>query len=89
MATMAGLSTLQSGPKGTKMINLRVFDHLGPFWTLMDHLRQDWFFAQIELLERLRYFPSVTNLIDNIEVQFDNFTTLAENFLYPMMWEQL
>ena len=27
---MAGLSTLQSGPKGTKMVNISVFDHLGP-----------------------------------------------------------
>ena len=33
---MAGLSTLQSGPKETKMVKLSVFDHLGPFWAHMD-----------------------------------------------------
>ena len=40
---MACLSTLQSGPKGTKMVNVSVFDHLGPylgpsgpFWTISD-----------------------------------------------------
>ena len=40
---MAGLSTLQSGPKGTKMVKLSVFDHLGPllgpfgpFGTILD-----------------------------------------------------
>ena len=33
---MAGLLTFQSGPKGTKMVNLSVFDHLGPFWAHMD-----------------------------------------------------
>ena len=39
----AGLSTFQSGPKGTKMVNPIVFDHLGPFlgpsgplWTISD-----------------------------------------------------
>ena len=32
----AGLSTFQSGPKGTKMVNLSVFDHLGPFWAHLD-----------------------------------------------------
>ena len=33
---MAGLSMLQSGPKGTKMVNLSLFDHLGPFWAHLD-----------------------------------------------------
>ena len=33
---MAGLSAFQSGPKGTKMVNLSVFDHLGPFWANLD-----------------------------------------------------
>ena len=36
---MAGLSTFQSGqkgPKGSKMANLSVFDHLGPFWVHLD-----------------------------------------------------
>ena len=33
---MAGLSTLQSGPKGTEMVKLSVFDHLGPFWAHMN-----------------------------------------------------
>ena len=33
---MAGLLTFQSGPKGTKMVNLSVFDHLGPFWAHRD-----------------------------------------------------
>ena len=32
----AGLSTFQSGPKETKMVNLSVFDHLGPFWAHLD-----------------------------------------------------
>ena len=26
------------GPKGTKMVNLSVLDHLGPFWDHLDHL---------------------------------------------------
>ena len=26
----------QKGPKGTKMVNLSVFDHLGPFWAHLD-----------------------------------------------------
>ena len=45
---MAGLSTFQSGPKGTKMVNLNVFYHLGPilgpsgpFWTISD--KNDFF----------------------------------------------
>ena len=29
---MDGLSTFQIGSEGTKMANLSVFDHLGPFW---------------------------------------------------------
>ena len=33
---MAGLSTFQSVPKGSEMVNLDVFDHLGPFWAYMD-----------------------------------------------------
>ena len=33
---MAGLSTFQRGPKGSKMVNLSVFDHLGPFWAHLD-----------------------------------------------------
>ena len=33
---MAALSTFQSGPKGTKMVNLSVFDHLGPFWAALE-----------------------------------------------------
>ena len=38
---MAGLAWLKGGPKGTKMVNVSVFDHLGPylgpsgpFWTI-------------------------------------------------------
>ena len=27
---------VQKGPKGTKMVNLSVFDHLGPFWVHLD-----------------------------------------------------
>ena len=27
---------VQKGPKGTKMVNLSVFDHLGPFWAPLD-----------------------------------------------------
>ena len=33
---MVGLSTFQSGPKGSKMVNLDVFDHSGPFWARLD-----------------------------------------------------
>ena len=29
------------GSKGTKMVNLSVFDHLGPFWTILD--KNDFF----------------------------------------------
>ena len=32
---MAGLSTFQSVPKGSEMVNLDVFDHLGQFWAHM------------------------------------------------------
>ena len=39
---------VQKGPKGTKMVNLNVFDHLGPilapsgpFWTILD--KNDFF----------------------------------------------
>ena len=39
---------VQKGPKGTKMVNLSVFDHLGPilgpsgpFWTILD--KNDFF----------------------------------------------
>ena len=42
---MAGLSTFQSGPKGIKMANLSVFDHLEPFWTLLYHFKQKLFFC--------------------------------------------
>ena len=31
---LAGLSTFHSGPKVSKMVNLDVFDNLGPFWTI-------------------------------------------------------
>ena len=33
---MAGLSTFQSGSKGSEMVNLDVFDHLGLFWACLD-----------------------------------------------------
>ena len=33
---MARLSTFQSSPKGSKMGNLYVFDHLGLFWVRLD-----------------------------------------------------
>ena len=36
---MAGLSTFQSGPKGTIMANLSFVDHLGPFWAHLDPFR--------------------------------------------------
>ena len=31
-----GLSTFQSGQKGTKMVNPSVFDHFGPFWAYLN-----------------------------------------------------
>ena len=37
---MVGFSTCQSGPKGTKMANLSVFDHLGPLWANLDSFGQ-------------------------------------------------
>ena len=40
---------VQNGLKGTNMVNLSVFDQLGPFgpiWALLDNLRQKWFFAK-------------------------------------------
>ena len=33
---MAGSSIFQSGPKGYEMVNLDVFDHLGPLWARLD-----------------------------------------------------
>ena len=53
---MAGLSTLQSGSKGTKMVNLSVFGHLdplglsGPFWTISNKI---WLFAPKHLRQTL------------------------------------
>ena len=34
---MKGLSMFQNGLKGSKMVNLTVFDHLGPFLAHLDH----------------------------------------------------
>ena len=31
-----GSKGVQKGPKGSKMVNLSVFDHLGPFWAHLD-----------------------------------------------------
>ena len=49
---MAGLSTLQSGPKGSERDQNgqpKCFwsfgTHFGPIWTLLDHFRQKWFFC--------------------------------------------
>ena len=49
---MAGLSTLQSGPKGSKRDQngqpksfWSFGTPLGSIWTLLDHFRQKWFFA--------------------------------------------
>ena len=49
---MAGLSTLQSGPKGSERDQNgqpKCFwsfgTHFGPLWTLLDHFRQKWFFC--------------------------------------------
>ena len=33
---MAGLSTFQRGPKWSAMVNLDVFDNLGPIWVHLD-----------------------------------------------------
>ena len=51
---MAGLSTYQSGPKGSKrgqkgpkwltQVFLTIRDHFGPIWTLLDHFKQKWIF---------------------------------------------
>ena len=40
----------QKGPKGTKMANLSVFDHLGPFWAQLDPFRP--FQTRIDILLR-------------------------------------
>ena len=37
-------------PKGTKLVNLSVFDHLGPVWTISN---KNWFFALKYLLQTL------------------------------------
>ena len=34
---MEGLSMFQNGLKGSKMVNLTVFDHLGPYLAHLDH----------------------------------------------------
>ena len=39
---------VQKGPKGTKMVNLNVFDHkepFGPIWTLLDRFKQELIFC--------------------------------------------
>ena len=39
---------VQKGPKGTKMVNLSVFDHMEPFWAHLDHFGQ--FQTRIDIL---------------------------------------
>ena len=51
---MAGLSTFQSGPKGSKMVNLSVFDHLGPFWAHLDPYRP--FQTRFDILGKIIIF---------------------------------
>ena len=39
---------VQRGPKGTKMVNLSLFEHLGLFWAhvdLLDHFKQELIFC--------------------------------------------
>ena len=47
---MAGLSMLQSGLKGSKRVNLSLFDHLGPFWANLDPIGP--FQTRIDILLR-------------------------------------
>ena len=51
--TVAGLSTFQSGPKGTKMVNL-CFWPFGPLWIISDKIE---IFAPNWLLEKHLYSP--------------------------------
>ena len=47
---------VQCGPKGSTMVNLTVFVHFEPIWTLLDHFKQNCFFcfdAPLELLQTL------------------------------------
>ena len=44
------------------MVNLEVFDHLGPLWTLLDHLKRfKWFFARKHLRQILLCPYGATN----------------------------
>ena len=51
--TVAGLSKFQSGPKGTKMVNL-CFWPFGPLWIISDKIE---FFAPNWLLKKQLYSP--------------------------------
>ena len=44
---------VQRGPKGSEMVNLDVFDHLGPFWARLD---------PFEPFQTKNYFCSTTPL---------------------------
>ena len=47
-ANMAGLSTFQSGSKGSKRVHNdqpKCFWPFGPIWTLLGNFKQKWFFA--------------------------------------------
>ena len=44
----------QKGPKGTKMANLSVFDHLGPFWAHLDPYRP--FQTRFDILGKIIIF---------------------------------
>ena len=82
---MAGLSTLQSGPKGTKMVNLSVFDHLGPFWAHLDPFEP--FQTRIDILLRSTsakpYFVHLGQKINGWQCPFDPVITQADKVECP------
>ena len=48
------VKVVQKGPKGTKMANLSVFDHLGPFWAHLDPYRP--FQTRFDILGKIIIF---------------------------------
>ena len=89
---MAGLSTFQKGAKGTKMVNLSVFDPLGPFWIHLDpfgpfQTKIDFLLwrTSAETYFRRNFFvwndPKESQMVKNTKTDhFGPFKTLLDHF---------
>ena len=59
---------IQKGPKGSKMVNLSVFDHLGPFWAHLDPFGP--FQTKIDFClkrsKRVQMSPKMSQMVKNM-----------------------